>query len=128
MAREDNDLGNLSGWDADREWQNFISLDPPKRHFGPRDWSPSDNDADFDPATLPPAYPQSRAGFPRLSLALWGLCGVLIIVCLAGFFDLLEFPQPVWLGMAFFAFISGAGAVLAQAPVENDRDDDGARL
>lgn len=67
MEREDNDLGNLSGWDADKEWQSFISLDNGTRRRGPRDWSSPEADMDFDAADLPTATPQAPASFSAIS-------------------------------------------------------------
>ncbi|SDU81385.1 hypothetical protein [Arcanobacterium phocae] len=128
MEREDNDLGNLSGWDADKEWQSFISLDNGTRRRGPRDWSSPEADMDFDAADLPTATPQAPASFPRLAVALWILCTLAILVCCAGFFDVISLPRTVFISAAVLACVCAAGGVIAHAPNERDFDDDGARI
>ncbi|WP_216402571.1 hypothetical protein [Arcanobacterium phocae] len=128
MEREDNDLGNLSGWDADGEWQNFISLDNETSRRNPRDWSPSEDDSEFDVTDLPPALPQAPASFPRLAVALWVLCTLTILICCAGFFDIISLPRTVFISAAVLACVCAAGGVIAHAPNERDFDDDGARL
>ncbi|QRV02861.1 hypothetical protein JTE88_03825 [Arcanobacterium phocisimile] len=128
MAREDNDLGNLSNWDADAEWENIISLDPTQRYAGPRDWHPTDDDGEFHPHDLPPALPVAQGTFPRIAFALWATCGLFVALFLAGFYDVIALGEGMWLLTATAAFACAVGAIILHSPRENDFDDDGARL
>lgn len=78
-------MGNLSGWDADSEWQEFVRKPRGGAFSGPRDWVAPDDDTVFDSRDLPVSVLQPEAGFPRAAFFLWGVCACAIVVCVLGF-------------------------------------------
>ncbi|USR80106.1 hypothetical protein [Arcanobacterium pinnipediorum] len=128
MAREDNDLGNLSNWDADAEWKDFISIDQPRPYADPRNWTPSEDDEEFDPRNLPPATPVASGSFPQLAAGLWSLCAVFIAVFIAGFYGVIVLEEYLWILAAVAGLGCAVGAVILHSPPNSDDNDDGARL
>ncbi|SPT75441.1 Uncharacterised protein [Arcanobacterium haemolyticum] len=121
-------MGNLSGWDADSEWQEFVRKPRGGAFSGPRDWVAPDDDTVFDSRDLPVSVLQPEAGFPRAAFFLWGVCACAIVVCVLGFFGVVAMPSAVWIVCALVACGCAAGAVVLHAPCERDWDDDGARV